>query len=62
MITLFFSRKFKDCSFIPASYVKQYLSLGIISINKNEGVSFIIYKQKKLGNLRCSSSFYDTIL
>lgn len=58
----FFSVENLDCSFVPAFYVKQYLSLGIISINKNESVSFIIYKQKKLDNLRCSSSFYDTIL
>lgn len=42
----FFSRDLKTIYFLSVSYIKTYLSLGIISLKKNKGLSFIIYKQK----------------
>lgn len=54
---LFFSRNLKTIFFLPNSYDKSYLSLGIISINKNKGHSFIFYKERRLSNLRSTFVF-----
>lgn len=53
----FFSRDLKTIYFLSVSYIKTYLLLGIISLKKNKGLSFIIYKQRKLGNLRSTFVF-----
>lgn len=58
----FFSRNLKTVYFLPVPYIKTYLSLGIISLRKKGDLSFIIYKQIKLGISEVHICFSEAIL